>query len=350
MSWGAPAGDRMGNPALIRAVPHRRISTEKLYWRLKRPGAGIYARAVRGLVIYRVAAAMAATIAITLAAFVGGVAGLVGYPRWPRLPTIHGLAINEASVREVAQISHWELAFVTLGVIVACIPRVHRWMFRVAVLGGAGLGYYQPRLPSLPRSAVAADVTGWTARLTDSVTKTASSSPVLDAVIPLVTVAIGAYVFYRYSYRFAARTAELIPRRPASHYYSPFRGVVLARRLAAVPVAAALLSVDAWVVETLRASLPGVRYAHFLSGLSRPSPAEWAAAAVIVALVICAPHPQGQQWLLILLLFALTAYAFSPRVYLLPIPAWAPAAPAGFWVLAAAYALVTPRVGVAGLV
>ena len=209
------------------------------------------------------------------------------------------------------------------------------------MLGEAGLGYYQPRLPRLPRSAVAADITGWTARLTASITKTASPSPVLFAVIPLVIVAVAAYVFYRYSYRFAARTAELIPRRPASHYYSSFRGVAMTRRLAAVPVAAALLSVDAWVVETQRASLPGVRYAHFLSGFGRPSPVEWAAAAVIVALVICAPHPQGQQWLLILLLFAITAYAFSPRVYLLPIPAWAPAAPAGFWVLAAAYALVT---------
>ena len=149
MSWGAPVGDRIANPALIRAMSQRRISSEKLYWRLKRPGPRVYARAVRGLIIYRVAAAVAATIAITLAAFVGGVAGLIGYPRWPRLVTIHGLAINVASVREVAQIGHWELVFVVLGVIVACLPRAHRWVFRVAVLGGAGLWL----LPAAPAPA-----------------------------------------------------------------------------------------------------------------------------------------------------------------------------------------------------
>jgi hypothetical protein len=341
MSWGVSAVDRSGNPVPFRVIPRREKSTEKLYWRLNRPRARVYARAVRDLVIYRVAAAVAATVAITLAAFIGGVVGDIAYPRWPPMRSIRGVTINLASVHEVAQIRHWGLAFVALGAIVAGIPRVHRWMFRVAVLGGASLGYYQHRLPPLPRSAAAVDISGWTARLTYTITKTASPSSIPVAVIPLVLVAVGAYVAYSYAYRFAARTTELIPRRPVSHYYSSFRGVMVTRRLAAVPVAAAVLSVAAWVVELLRGALPGVQYAPALAGFGRPSTFDWAAAVAIVALVICAPHPQGQQWLLILLLFAITAYAFSPHVYLLRIPAWAPTSPAGFWVLAVTYVLVT---------
>jgi hypothetical protein len=341
MSWAAPADEGQGNPALIGAMLRRRKSTPALYWRLKRPRAHVYAGAVARLVIYRLAAAAAAILAITLLAFVGAVAGNIGYPRWPALKSIGGGTIKVATVHATAELSHWAPAFLALGLVLVIIPRPHRWLFRITTVSGAALGYYQWRLPPFPQSTVASDITRRAASLTSRITLPVSSTSVSVAIVPLAVIALIGYILYRNAYALTARTTGFIPGRPVKHYRSTFRAVSVTRRLMAVPITAGLLAVNLWIVENIRVLLPSTRYGTFLLWHSQLSPAEWVLVTVAVALIICAPRPQGYPWLLIMLLVAVTAYALLPYQSLFPVPAGILAAPDSFWMLAIAYLLVT---------
>jgi hypothetical protein len=341
MSWAAPASEAQANTVVIGAMLRRRKSLEKLYWRFNRPRPVVYARAAAKLAIYRLAAAVVAIVAITLFAFLGIVAGNVGHLRWPPLKYIHGLRIRVAETHAVVEAPRWVPVFIVLGLILVGIPRVHRWIFRLTMLGAGALGFYQRRFPSLPRWAAVADIAKRSAWIASRVLLPGSPSSAFSTVRPLAIALVAAYFLYRIAYRCTWRTTDFIPRRPVSHYYSAFNGVSVVRRAAAVPVAALVLSAALWLAESIRARLPGVHYLTPISWYSHPQVGAWVLAAVIIALIICTPHPQGLQWLLILLMFGITAYAFAPRVYLLRVPPALPtAAPDAFWALIIAYLLV----------
>jgi hypothetical protein len=341
MSWAAPASETQPNQAVVRAVLRRQKSLEKLYWRFNRPRLDVYARAAVRVIIYRLIAAAIAIAAITLFAFVGIVAGNVGYPRWMPLKDIHGPRLRSAETHAAPELARWILVFIVLGLILVAIPRAHRWIFRLTMLGGAALGYSQRHLPPFPRSAVAADITKWFASIASRILRPGTPTSITVAAIPLVIGAVAAYVLYRITYRLTWQTTDFIPRRPVNHNHSTFSSVNVVRRIAAVPIAAILLFSGLWMAESVRARLPGAHYLTLISWYSRPSVTAWVLAAAIIAWIICTPHPQGLRWLLILLLFGITAYAFSPRVYLLRVPAALPAtAPGAFWALIMIYLLV----------
>jgi hypothetical protein len=352
MSRAAATSEGQEIPADVEAILRRRKGPERLYWRLRRPRAYVYAREAVRVLLYRVAAAAAAIVAITLCAFLGMVAGNIGTPRWPQLAQIGKRTVTGATVHAVTQFAAWMPAFTALGVILVIIPRPRRWVFGLTVLAGGALGYYQRHLPPFPRSAIASAITGRSASMAAHLPLQLSvrSAPVSSAPVSATAVAsavlIGAvmvgYGAYRYSYDLARRSTGHIPRRPLTHYRSTFTAVSLPRRLAAVPIAAAMLAVGVWIAESLRAPLPGVHYWAFFFGYSPPSITVCVLAALIVAWVICMPAPQGFPWLLILPIFGMTVYAFAPHVYLIPLPAIIPAAsPGSFWALVVTYLCVT---------
>lgn len=341
MSWAASASESRGNPALIAALLRRHGSTHALYWRYKRPRARVYAGALSRVVIYRLVAAVEATFAITLLAFAGAVAGIIGYPRWPALKSIHGEMISGATVSAAAELSHWVPAFLLLGLIIVIIPRPHRWLFRITMLSGGAVGYFQQRIPSFPHSAVASDISARAASLTARIPLPKLTTSVSIAMAPPVIAALIGYILYQNSYTLTLRTISFIPIHPVKHYRSTFRAVSVTRRLIAALVTAGLLAVNIWLVENMRLSLPHTHYGTFLLGTSHPSLMAWLIAVVIFALAICAPRPQGYQWLLIFFMVAMTVYAFLPYQMLPPMPVDIPAVPDSFWVLAVVYLLVT---------
>jgi hypothetical protein len=341
MSWAASANESRGNPALIAAKLRRRGSTHALYWRYKRPRARVYAGALSRLVIYRLIAAVEAIFAITLLAFAGAVAGIIGYPRWPALKSIHSERISAATASAAAELSHCVPAFLLLGLIIVIVPRPHRWLFRITMLSGGAVGYFQQRIPSFPHSAVANDISARVASLTGRIPLPKLTASVSIAMAPPVIAVLIGYLLYRNSYTLTLRTTGLIPIHPAKHYRSTFRAVSVTRRLIAALVTAGLLAVNLWLAENMRLSLPDTHYGTFLLGTSHPSLMTWLIAVVVFALAICAPRPQGYQWLLIVFIIAITVYAFLPYQILPPMPVDVPAVPASFWVLAVVYLLVT---------
>jgi hypothetical protein len=340
MSLAAPADERRGDPAAIRALLRRRQSTEKLYWLLSRPRLRAYATAIASLLLRRVIVAICAAAALALTAFLGVVAGNIGYPTWPAVKKIDGLAIWRADTHAASQVSAWAPAFLFLGLVLACIPRSHRWLFRLTILAGAALGYYRRLIPAFPRSALALDIGRHAARLAGSIPPSAPPSSIGAAITPLFLVLGVAYVLYRCAYGTTKLTMRLIPRRRTSHLYSAFTTVNPVRRVAAVPVAGALLSFSLWTAEGIRASLPArVGQSLFLAH-SAPSVTAWVVLAAGASMMICLPRPQGLQGLMILVLVAVTAYAFAPQVNLIGVPAWLPAAAGGFWMLIILYFVV----------
>jgi hypothetical protein len=347
MSWAAPTSEGQEIPAAVEAILRRRKGPERLFWRLRRPRAHVYARAAVRVLLYRVAAAAAAIVAITLCAFLGMVAGNIGTPRWPPLTQLGMRTITPATVHAVTQFAAWVPAFTVLGVILVSIPRPRLWVFRLTVLAGAALGYCQRHLPPFPRSSLASAITERSASMAAhlplrSPASSASVSPAAVASVVLIGAVVVGYAAYRYSFDLARRSTGHIPRRPLTHYRSTFTAVSLPRRLAAVPITAAVLAAGVWIAESIRAPLPGVHYWTFSFGYSPPSITACVLAALIVAWVICMPAPQGFRWLLILLIFGMAAYAFAPSVYLIPLPVTIAAASAGsFWALVVTYLCVT---------
>ncbi len=162
----------------------RRKSPAKLYWRLERPGPRKYARAVAHVIIYRAVAVAAASIAITLYAFLGVVAGNVSYPRWPAVRSIDGQTISLAEAHATAELNHWMPVFIVIGLILVSIPRAHLWIFRITMLSGVALGYYQRRLPPFPRSAVASGLSRSRARSASAPSRNSRSWCMAWAAVP----------------------------------------------------------------------------------------------------------------------------------------------------------------------
>jgi hypothetical protein len=337
----APAGEPHEDPVGIRTLLRRRQSAERLYWLLSRPRLRAYAIAIASLVFRRVIVAICAAAALALTAFLGVVAGNLGYPTWPAVKKINGLAIWRADTHAASQVSGWVPAFLVLGLVLACIPRPHRWLFRLTILAGAALGYYHRLIPAFPRSALALDIGRHAASAAASVRLSQPPGSIEAAITPLLLVLFVAYVLYRYAYGITSLTTRLIPHRPASHLYSAFSAVSPARRVAAVPVAGALLSFSLWTAEDIRASLPARVDRSLFLAHSTPSITAWVVLTAGAALMICLPRPQGLQGLMILVLVAVTAYAFAPQVDLIGVPAWLPAAAGGFWLVTILYFVVT---------
>jgi hypothetical protein len=339
MSWAVPSSEHEEIPAAIESLLHRRASPERLYWRLQRPRAGAYARAAFWVLWNRAVGAVAAVIAIAMCAFLGLVVGAIATARLPAA-RVGTQAIRLAVVHAVTEAAAWMPAFIVLGLILVIIPRPRLWIFRATMLGAGALGYCQRLLPLFPRSSVASAITERTAALTSHLALRLPSSAEKASALVLGAAALG-YVAYRYAYGFTVRSTGIFPRRTVSHYHSTFTGLSVLRRLAAVPVAAAVFVASVWIAESIRAPLPGVRYAPVLFGYSHPSDITWLLAALIVAWTVCMPRPNGFQWLFILLLVGLAGYAFWPHVYLIRLPAAIPAAgPGSFWALVIAYLCV----------
>jgi hypothetical protein len=342
---------RPGDPAAIRTRRRLRKSLARLYWRLERPRPRVYARAVADVMVDRVFAAIEASLAIILYAFLGIVAGNLAYPRWPTVKSIDdGQVISAAAAPAALQLSRWVPVFIVFGVTLVCIPRAHIWIFRLTMLGAVAFGYYQRHLPPLPRSAVVADITRRAAVLARWIqlhqASLESHIKPQSAVLPVATVAALiiagiAYILYHGAYIRIVRTASRVPRRPRSRNHSAFSRVSRARRLLAVLVTAALLSADLWLVQNLRSALPNARYQAFLSMHSQISATDWALAVLAAALVICTSPPRGYRRLLITLLIFITAAALSAYVYLVRLPTWTPNTPESFWLLVVIYFAVT---------
>jgi hypothetical protein len=358
MWWPVPGGQGVDAPPVIGPIAGRR-SPERLYWRLQRPRARVYARKTRRVVLYRAVAAAAAIAAIALCAFLGMVLGNInvalgnisivlgniGKPGWQQPITRLGTralsrAVEHSVAQAVTEFAAWMPVFIVLGLVLAIIPRPRRWIFRLVMLGAGALGYCRRLLPPLPSSSAASAITGRTAAVAARL-PLRPPAPAATVTVVLMLAVAAAYVCYRYSYGFAVRSTGIIPRRPATHYRSTFARVPVLQRLTAVPLAAAVLTAVAWIAEGIRAQLPGVRYGDFLFGYGYPSALIWSLAALIVAWAICMPHPNGYQWLFIVLLLGVTAYAFFPHVYLIRMPAESPTADGSFWALVVAYLGVT---------
>jgi hypothetical protein len=301
----------------------------------------VYAWAWIRLVIYRLLAAVTAILAITLIAFAGAVVGAMGYPRWPAVKMFTDKAISGAIVTAATEVGRWSPAVFLLGLILVLTLRPQRWLFGLTMLSGGVLGYFQDRIPS-PLNVVVASAMG--ARATSLVGRLhlrASLIPPPVAAITLVAAALIGWGLHRRAYAGAVRTTGFIPARPASHYRSLFRAVSVARRLAATLVTTAFLAVSLWLVDHIAALSPHAHYGTFLLGHSHLSLTELVIAIVALALAICAPRPQGYQWLLVFCVIAITVCAFLPYQILPPMPPGVPAAPDNLWALAALYLLVT---------
>lgn len=340
MSWAAPTAERQEDAAAIQAMLRRRKSPAELYWRLQRPRPRIYARGVAGIIVYRVIAAVVASLAIALCVFLGIVAGIVGYPRWPSFGSIQGRTIILAGVHAVGELGRWVPIFIALGLVLVSIPRPHRFIFVPTLLGSAVLGYYQRYLPPFPSSSV----TAYTAKQAVSLAShiPSSRSIQLSASLALLSaVAVIAYILYRWAYGLVKRTMTFIPRRPMNRYHSAFISVSLTRRLVAAAITFALLSIELWIIDDIRAPLPGAHYGIAISGHSASSVIAWMLVAALVALIVCTPCPQGFRWLFCVILIAIAAYAFAPSIHLLQLPNWLPAVHNSFWVLVIVYFFVT---------
>ncbi len=337
----APEDERREDLADIRTLLRQRQSAERLYWLLSRPRLRVYAIAIASLVFRRIIVAICAAAALALTAFLGVVAGNIGHPTWPAIKKIDGLAIWRAETHAASQVSGWVPAFLVLGFVLACIPRPHRWLFRLTILAGAALGYYRRLIPAFPRSALALYIGHHAASVAARVRLSSPPGSIEVAIAPLLLVLLVAYVLYRYAYGTTILTTRLIPHRPASHLYSPFSAVNPARRVAAVPVAGALLSFSLWTAEDIRASLPARVDESLFLAHSTPAVTGWVLLSAGAALMICLPRPQGLQGLMILVLVAVTAYAFAPQVDLIGVPVWLPAAAGGFWLVTILYFAVT---------
>ena len=307
--------------------------------------------AVADVMVDRVIAAIATSLAITLYAFLGIVAGNLAYPRWPTVKSINdGRVISVAAAPAALQLSRWAPVFIVFSVILISIPYAHIWIFRLTMIGAIAFGYYERHLPPFPRSAVVVDITRraavlarWIQLHLASVESGIKPQPavLIVATVAALIIAGIAYILYPEAYVLTVRTMSLVPRQSRRHSRSVFSRVSLTRRLLAVPVAAGLLSAALWLVQDIRSALPNARYQAFLSTHNQFSVTDWALVVLAAALVICTSPPRGYRRLLIALLIFSTAAELSAYVYLVRLPTWTPNTPESFWLFVITYFAVT---------
>lgn len=319
----------------------RREGTAVLYWRFVRPRAQVYATSWAKFIGYRLAAAGVAIIALALSAFDGAMVGGVGYPRWPPLSEIDARAVSAAIVVASSFASRLGPVILALGIVLAVMPRLQRWHFRIALLCVTAFGYVERSLPQLSQTKWSAAISSRAASTAHSLLarQTGNASALLLLVLAVVIVAF-ADSFYRAYYRIGIRTLDLIPHRPRNHRRSTFMAVSVVRRLIAAAVTAALLLLNLWLVDSGRALVSVIRPAGAGQWQSRFTLIEWTIIAVVAGFIVCGSRPNGSRWLLITLLTLVTFIAFWPYNEF-PLPAGIHAAPRYFWPLVVAYIAVT---------
>ena len=302
----------------------RRNSTAQLYRRLSRPSPVGYARAVLRLIIYRVAAVVAAGLSIALYAFLGSIAGYINNPRWPAIKSVDVQKIRLAAVYATPEVSHWLPLYIVLGAIVVSIPHAHRWIFRLVVLGGAALGYYQRHLPPYPTSGLSVSITKRAVLLTN---------PIRAHILMAVAIApLIAYLLYYLAYILALRTTRIHNHRS--------NNVSLTRQALALLTTTTLLLINTWLARNIRTKFPGVHYIVSLKHITYLQ-TYCLIATLIVTFVICMSRLRSHRLFLITLLIAITVWAISPQVDLLRMPTWIPKGSTSFWALIIAYLFVT---------
>jgi hypothetical protein len=340
------AADSEDDPALIDAVLHGRKSTAAIYWRFQRPPPRAYAVAVALLVAYRLAAAVFLVIALAFFTLGGLVAGEIDIRNWTQLADVGKASVEGDTLYAAGLLSHWAPAVVLLGAVLAIIPRPRGWIAWSTMLGGIGLGYYQRRLPAVPRSATAGLISDWTSPSAGQVTRHLAQwtnyfpGVRFSALLPLAVFAVAGFACCQFAGNLSKRSTANLPRRPAWKYHSPFIAVSVARRLAAAAVTAVLLTADLWLLADIHAATPGSASAAGHPDYLRFSLVLTVLAIIGAALCACTPRPSGYRWLLVVVLFALLVCAYWPwRLVITPIGS--PAISPDFWVLTATYLLVT---------
>jgi hypothetical protein len=322
-------------------MPRRRQSSAVLYWRFVRPRARIYATSSAQFIGYRVVAAGGAIIAFALAAFDGAMVGAVGYPRWPPLNKVNAHVALEAIVQASSFASRLAPVILALGIVLAVMPRAHRWHFRIGLLCVIALGYFETSLPQLSQTKLSAEISSHVALAAHSVlSKQTGNSPLYLLGVLTVVIAAFMYTFYLNYYSVAFRTLELIPHRPRNHRRSSFLAVSMARRLIAAIVTAVLLAISLWLMDSGRTLVSVTRHAGPGPWHARFTLIEWVLIALVAGLIVCGSRPNGSRWLLVVLLTVVTVGAFWPY-NLFPLPAGIPTAPHSFWPLVIAYIAVT---------
>lgn len=328
-------GERV-SPALVKAMLRRRQNTAVLYWRFARPRGRVYAIAAARLGAYRLAVAGLMLVSLVLASFLGAVAGVVGYPRWPALQDINSELIVSASGQASLLACRYFLVTAAFSVALVIIPRPHGWIFRITPLISIALGYFAVILPTFSWPSLPFAFARHVASGTTSLFSQAANSWGL----PLLGIAVVGYLSYRRAFVLAAETAEFFPRRPKVHQRSSFVAVGLSRRLLAATVTAALLALDFWLIESARTLLPQLHHFAAPDWSVRFSLAVWLLVAAAAGLASCVSRPNGFRWLLVTLLAAMLIAGFwLPNAF--PLPAGIQALRYGFWVFVVIYIPVT---------
>ena len=318
----------------------RRKGTHILYWRLKRPRGRVYAVAIIKIVLYRIIAGALAVAGFELLILAGAAAGNIGYPRWAAFKHMNPRMVHAATVQALGEIGHVAPVALALGLPFVIIPRLPGLQAGITTWGAIAAGYFGRTIPPFHAPALSHDISSRFASLAVKIAQVAPVTTLHRALVPFVVALIAGSILHGFSSGLVKTTTTLIPHRPASHHYTTFNAVSEPRRFAATILTAGLLTIDLWIAQNFRARLPAVTEVGSYYWNHQLSLSLWIAMIVVVAIIICAPRPQGYQVILTLIVPAVAVYAFWPhRIF--PSPSGIPVAPFSFWILAVIYFVVT---------
>ena len=340
MSQAMPVGQSQRDAALIRKMLRRRRSTHVLYWRLKRPRARVYVGAVIRLVLYRVIAGAVAAVDLAISILAGAAAGNIGYPRWSAFEHMNPRIVHTATIQALSGFPHLAPAALALALPLVVIPRPPQWLFSMTLWAGVATGYFNRVIPPLQAPRLASEISRYMASVNSWVAHLTPTTSLPGALIPFAVVVIAGAVIDRSAYRLLRSTVNFLPHRPASHYRSTFSAVSPARRATAAILTTGLLIADLWISVNLRRLLHAFTDVGSYYWRQPLSILQSVIIITVVAVIICAPRPQGYRGLLILLLTAVTVYTVWPhRIF--PAPDGIPVMPYNFWVLVLIYIVTT---------
>jgi hypothetical protein len=310
------------------AVFRGRKNSDALYRRLARPKRTERLEALIRLITYRLAAAVAASLAIIQFAWLGAVAGYLTLP-WRGSQSLNYQAMSAAGKNASTQISQCAAPLILWALLLVCVPRAHLWLFRLTMFSAAALGYYVPRPPPVRTAEILEPITGRAIEAARPATH--------HMIAALVLAPALAYILYRLAYILTSRTRGLRLReaRPPRNH-SEFAYPAGARRFIGVPVATLLLAVDLWAASAMHTllTLPshgsGPQSSRYLIWV-------WVTAIFVVSLLICIPRMGSNRQPFIYIVVAITLYALWPHALLPPAISTLLAIPNAFWLMSAIY-------------